>query len=143
MRPQSYLSNKEQIEEGDIRDAIGADLNQLNVEEITKLKEFLKTINEGASCSIAQQGKRLIFNPFLASKTDRNNMWVLDSEATNNMTPNIHVLDTYEPLEPTKRITIANGTSVPIKGKGKDNFSPQLSINQVLYVLDLTPASYP
>ena len=80
MRPQSYLSNKEQAEEGHKGDAIGADLNQLNTEEITKLKEFSKTNNEAASCSIAQQGKGLIFNPFLASKTNRNNMWVLDSE---------------------------------------------------------------
>jgi len=32
----------------------------------------------------------------------------------------------------------ANGTTIPIKGKGKVNFGPNLSINLVLYVPDLT-----
>ena len=136
MKPQSYLSNKEQEEEVDKGDATGADFNQLNAEEINKLKGFLGTIQGGASCSIAQQGKNLNYSSFSTSKTNRNNMWVLDSRVTDHMTPNFHVFDSYEPIETTKQITIANGTSVPIKGKGKVNFSPQLSINWVLHVPD-------
>jgi len=112
-------------------------LNQLNAKEINKLKSFLRTIQDGAtSCSLAQ-GKSLYFGYFLASKTDKNNRWILDSGAIDHMTPNLHVFETYEPLEITKQITIAIGTSVPIIGQGKVNLSPCLSIDRVLHVPNL------
>lgn len=76
--PQSYLSNKEQ--EGEVekeeRPSVGTgmDFSQLNKEEFYKLKEFLKTIQDGGgSCSMAQQGKQISFTHSLASKTGRNN----------------------------------------------------------------------
>ena len=70
----------------------GTDLNQLNAEEINELKLFLRTIQDGAaSCSFAQQDKSLHFGSFSTSKTDRNNMWILDLGATNHMTPNLHL----------------------------------------------------
>ena len=109
--PQSYLSNKEQERESKKEEITSsrADLNQLNKEEINRLKEFLKTIQDGgASYSIAQQGKQVYFTPFLASNTERNNTWILDLWATNHMTPNFYVFETYEHFETTKRITIAN-----------------------------------
>ena len=53
------------------------------------------------------------------------------------MTPNLHVFESYEPLETTKQITITNGTSVPIHGQGKVNLSPKLSIKQALHVPNL------
>ena len=57
-------------------------------------------------CSMAQQGKQICFTPFLASKTGRNNTWILDSGATNHMTPNFQFFDTYEPFASSKQITI-------------------------------------
>ena len=64
-------------------------------------------------------------------------MWILDSKAIDHMTPNLHVFETYELLETTKQITIANVTSISITGWGKVNLNPSLSINQVLHVPDL------
>ena len=64
--PQSYILNKEQERElgkekitsfsVDLKiTSFSADLNQLNKEETNRLKEFLKTIQDGGvSCSIAQ-----------------------------------------------------------------------------------------
>lgn len=54
------------------------------------------------------------------------------------MTPNPHVFSTYQPLETSKRITIANGTSVPIVGHGRVNLSPNLCIKQVFHVPHLS-----
>jgi len=62
----------------------------------------------------------------------------LDSRATDHMTPNPHVFSTYHPLETSGRITIANGTSVPIVGHGRVNLNPNLSIKQVLHVPHLS-----
>ena len=82
--------------------------------------------------------KVICFTPFLASKIGRNNTWILYSGATNHMTPNFQFFNTYEPFTLSKQIIIANGTTIPIKGKGKVSFGPNLSINPVLYVPDLT-----
>ena len=65
-------------------------------------------------------------------------MWILDSGATDHITPNLNVFETYEPLETTKQITMANGTLVPIQGQGKVNLGPKLSIKQVLHIPNLS-----
>ena len=54
------------------------------------------------------------------------------------MTPDLHVFETYKPLETSKQITIANGTSIPITGWGRVNLSPILLIKQVLHVPNLS-----
>ena len=54
------------------------------------------------------------------------------------MTPHLYVFETYETLETTKQITIANKASVPISGKGSVLFNPWLPLNQVLHVPSLT-----
>ena len=100
MKHQAHISNKEQKEVTNNGEAFGTNLNQLNAKEINKLKSFLKTIQDGAtSCSLAQQGKSPSFGSFSTSKTNRNNMWILDSGAIDHMTSNLHVFETYELLE--------------------------------------------
>jgi len=140
MKHQSYLSSKEPKErtkKGEPKPT-ETNLNQLNLEELDQLKALLRTFQDGASCSLVQQGKYLSYSSFSASKTNWNNMWILDLGATDHLTPNLHVFETYAPLETTRRITIANGISIPIAGKGKVHLSPQLSINHVLHVPNLT-----
>ena len=79
---------------------------------------FLKTIQDG-SCSIAQQGsplgKTFQSNSLTASKITRDDIWILDSRATEHKSHNPTVFDTYKTLETPKQILIANGTSIPIK----------------------------
>ena len=80
MKPQSYLSNKDPEEEADKGES-EADLTQLNTEELGKLKAFLRTFQDGASCSLVQQGNTLSYTTFTSSKSDKNSVWVLDSGA--------------------------------------------------------------
>ena len=93
----------------------GADLNQLNADEISKLKSFLTTIQDG-SCSLAQQGTCFHSKSLIVSKTNKDDLWILDSRATDHMSHDLTVFDTYKPLGIPKHITITNGTSIPLKG---------------------------
>ena len=52
MKHQSYLSNKDQEEVADKEDPTKADPTQLNLEELGKLKAFLQTFQDRASCSL-------------------------------------------------------------------------------------------
>lgn len=131
MRSQSYLSSKDPEEKGgkeEPKKPTEADLKLLNAEELSKLKAFLRTFQDGASCSTDQQGISLTNCSFSASKIDRDNMWILDSGATDHMTPNPKFFETYEPLTTAKQITIANGVSVPITGIGTIQISPSLTL---------------
>jgi len=137
---QAYLSNKPGfvVEKTDMEAEL--ELQQLNADEISKLKEFLKSIQVG-SCSIAQQGEqsgKSVLSSLIASKTNRNNMWILDSGATDHMSYDSNVFTTYKPLEIPKQIVIANGTSIPIKGQGHVTFNPNLFVKIVLHVPNLS-----
>ena len=145
---QSYLSHKGQEEDGTmekLEENFSSDLTLLNSEEINKLKSFLKTIQDDGSCSLAHQdlsgkpsGKFAYSVIFPASNTDRNDTWILDSGATDHMTPNSHVFTTYQPLKTTKQICIANGKTVPIIGHGSVYLSPNITLNHVLHVPQLS-----
>ena len=71
MKHQNYLSNKDSREETDKVDSTEVDPTQLNSEEIGKLKAFLRIFQDGASCSLVQQGKTLTFETFTTSKIIR------------------------------------------------------------------------
>jgi len=136
---QGYLSNKDPKEEAAKKDISDVEEStQLNPEELGKLKAFLQTFQDEASCSLVHQGNLLSFESFTASKTDKNSIWILDSGAIDHITPNIQFFETYEALEPTKQITIADGTTIPIVGKGKVSSIFWLLLNQVLHVPSLT-----
>lgn len=57
MKHQSYLSNKDFEEEIDKVDSTEADPTQLNSEELGKLKAFLRTFQDRASCSLDSKVK--------------------------------------------------------------------------------------
>ena len=80
MKPQGYISNKDPKEVAHKGDIAEAGSTQLNPEELSKLKAFLWTFQDGASCSLVQQGKSLTSGIFSAPKFDRNNMWILIQE---------------------------------------------------------------
>ena len=84
---QAYLSNKpgNVVEKTNMEAEL--ELQQLNADEISKLKEFLKSI-QGGSCSITQEGEQSgesVLSSLIASKTNRNNMWIIDSGATDHV----------------------------------------------------------
>ena len=117
--------------------------NEINklADEVNKLKMFLKTIQDG-SCFIAQQGNHpsnsLHLSSLIASKSNRNDIWILDSGATDYMSSNPNVFSTYQTLVTPKWIVIANGTSILIKSQGYVTLNPKLIIKRVLHVPNLS-----
>ena len=89
-QPQAFQATKEEESTLEKADSIIM-VEQLNAEEISKLKSFLKIIQDG-SCSMAQIDICLNSKFSVASHTIRNNLWILDSRATDYMTFDINVL---------------------------------------------------
>jgi len=63
--------------------------------------------------------------------------WVLDSGATDHMPPHSSLLTSYVSLF-SNYIIIANGTHIPIIGRGNISLLPSLSLKDVLYVPKLS-----
>ena len=104
-----------------------SELGELNAEEISKLKSFLKTIQNG-SCSLAQTVHVLPLFFFIASQTVKNGLWILDSGITDHMTYDSTVFETYKPISSPKRIIVTNGHIVPIEGRGSVILNPSLLV---------------
>ena len=79
----------------------------------------------------------LILNSLLPH-TARNELWILDFEATDRMTPNLRVFETYKPIISSRKITLANGHTFPIVGQGKVYLNHVFQVQHVLYVPSLS-----
>ena len=96
---QAYNINKEEETITEKVDPVASsNLSQLNVDEISKLKSFLKTIQDG-TCSLAQAGTCFHCESFTVSNTIRNDLWILDSGATDHISYNLNVFESYKPNE--------------------------------------------
>ena len=105
--------------------------------EIERLKT-LESISKPPSgtCSLTMTGKNSN-SSFNVSRTLCMDSWVLDSGATNHMTPHSSLLTSFVTLS-NNHITIANGTHIPIHGRGNVSLLPSLSLKDVLYVPKLS-----
>ena len=62
----------------------------------------------------------------------------MDFGATDHMTPNLSFFETYKPINSSRKITVANGQSVPIIGQGKVCLNLVFQVQDVLYVPSLS-----
>ena len=103
-----YLSAKEAEEFVEkSKPTVIPDLGELNAEKMSKLKTFLKTF-QGESCSLAQVSMCFNSEISIASKTTRNELWILDSGVIDHITPNLKTFETYESINSSRKITVAN-----------------------------------
>ena len=90
--------------------------------EIERLKTFMESISKPPSgtCSLTMTSKN--FNSsFNVSRTLCKDSWVLDSGATDHMTPYSSLLTSFVTLS-DNHITITNGTYIPIHGRGNVSY---------------------
>jgi len=80
----------------------------------------------------------LILNSLLPH-TARNELWILDFEATDRMTPNLRVFETYKPIISSRKITVANNHIIPIVGQGNVCLNPSLPVQHVHMCLASPP----
>ena len=60
--------------------------------------------------------------------------WILDSGATDHMTPLSHIFASYEPVAPGKHVQTTDGTLLPEIGIGAINLQPIGLITHMLHV---------
>ena len=82
--------------------------------------------------SLTTTGKNSSFLAFNASCSK--DIWIIDSGATDHMTPYMSYLSSYSPLPNKRHITVANGSQAPIVGSGNILLSPSLHLNHMLHV---------
>ena len=77
-------------------------------------------------CSFTMSGKSSSFLSFNASSTE--NIWNINSGATDHMTPHSSSFSSYTTLSGKPYITVANGSTTPINGRGNIHLQPSFPL---------------
>lgn len=116
-----------------------SELEELNGEEIGRLRNLLASLNKpSGECSLALSGilsSQLCFN---ASDTPISESWIMDTGATDHMTPSSQLFHTYNPCSDNRKILVANGSLVAVAGIGTIHLSPKITLHDVLHVPHLS-----
>ena len=87
----------------------------------------MDSLNKPSSyCSFTMSGKSSSFLSFNASSTE--NIWIMDSSATDHMTPHSSSFSSYTALSGNPYITVANGSTTPINGCGNIHLQPSFPL---------------
>ena len=132
-RPQAHLAEQPKPEENS---ATGG----FNSEEIEKLKNLLGSLEKSSgACSLTLSGKpSFLFCMNASGKIIFANSWIIDSGATDHMTPTSHLFHTYTPCPSNRKITVANGSLATVAGFGDIHITPILVLKNVLHVPKLS-----
>jgi hypothetical protein len=118
---------------------MGSAKGYLGREQVNELGTLISRINEiwkgqSSKCNSVQN----IFTYSTSQKLNGNdNIWVIDSGATNHMTNNIKYLDSFNSCTNDQKISVADGSKINIRGKGTIMIFGQ-PITNLLYVPELT-----
>ena len=108
---------------------------QTMLQEIQHLKNLLNHSNSViSSTSLANSGKNYILSSLTLFTTNLTTAWLLDSGATDHMTPLSNIFTSYESVAPRKNVQTADGTLLPVAGIGAINLKPIGHITYVLHV---------
>ena len=96
------------------------------------------------STSVANSGKHFILNKIFSIITpqstvhkDHHTAWILDSGATDHMTPIADVFTSYTTCPTNKNVQTADGTLLAVSGIGTLNLDPRGKLEHVLHVPQL------
>ena len=108
---------------------------QKMLQEIQHLKTVLNSSTRViGSTSMANSGKNKILSSLTFFTKNLTAAWILDSRATDHMTPLSHNFTSYELVAPGKYVQTADGTLLPVIGIGAINLQPIGLITRVLHV---------
>jgi len=115
---------------------IAEEVPSLSKEELERLRVLMNSLSKTSSCSLTMSGKSSSFLSFNSSGTE--NIWIIDSGATDHMTPHSSYFSSYNTLSYNQHITVANGYNTPITGRGNIHLQPSFSLKNVLHVPNLS-----
>ncbi|KAK2354846.1 putative mitochondrial protein [Trifolium repens] len=121
----------------------------LNQDEIKRLKSFLSELETPTTVTTSlaysgmfsfplSLGKSQFSFGFNASDKPYNQYWILDSGATDHMTPLPTHFSTYSPCPSNKKISTADGTLLTVAGQGDVQISPSIILRNVLHIPKLS-----
>ncbi|XP_072084397.1 uncharacterized protein [Arachis hypogaea] len=109
----------------------------LSKEELDRLRGLMDSLSKTSSpCALTMTGKGSSFLSFNSPSTE--STWIVDSSATNHMTPHSLSFSSYTNSSGHKQITIANGSHIPITGYGNIHLQPSIHLKNVLHVPKLS-----
>jgi hypothetical protein len=74
---------------------------------------------------------------YLLNKSMNNNVWVVDSDATNHMTNCAQNIQNLEKYATNQYFNVANGSKISIQGQGTTKIFDR-NVSEILYLPDLT-----
>ena len=110
---------------------------ELNKAEIEKLRSFLESLDKKAkkgTCSLALTGISSHFLTLHASGIVEPNSWILDSRATDHITPSSHLFISNNPCLSSRKITMEDGSLTIVATQGDVLLSEHLTLKNVLHV---------
>jgi hypothetical protein len=123
-------------------------MKQLNQDEIEKVRSFLSRLERPTGTStLSHSGKfsfpssfgKFQFSVGLnASDIPFKQYWILDSGATDHMTPLPKHFSTYSPCPSNRKISIADGTLLTVAGQGDVRINSSITLNNVLHIPKLS-----
>ena len=131
-RPQAHMAKQPKTEENS---AIGG----FNNEEMEKLRSLLGSLDKPTgACSLVLSGTPSFSFCINASNKVYDDSWVIDSGATDHITPKSQLFHTFTPSPSNKKIVVANGSLDIVAGFGDIYITPTLILKTVLHVPKLS-----
>ena len=110
-----------------------------NNEEMEKLTSLLGSLDKPkGACSLTLSGAPSFSFCINASNKVYDDFWVIDSNASDHMTPKSQPFHTYTPSPSNKKIAMANGSLATVAGFGGIYITPTLILKNVLHVPKLS-----
>ena len=111
---------------------------EFNKEEIEKLRGLLGSLEKtggslektGGTCSLAFSGKFSTSQGLHVSDKVIQELWVIDSGATDHMTHSSLHFCTYSPCPSNRKITVADGSLITVAGLGNIQLSPFITLKK-------------
>ena len=111
---------------------------QKMMQDIQNLKSMINTSSTViGSTSMANSGKNELLKNLSMLTNNLTSAWILDSEATDHMTPLTDVFESYEKLTPGRYVHTADGTLLLVVGIGKMSIFHIGKVANVLHVPQL------
>ncbi|RDX78686.1 hypothetical protein CR513_40998, partial [Mucuna pruriens] len=110
----------------------------LSQEEIERRRAIFSNLEKpSGTCTLAYSCMLPLSFGFNISKALLS-LWVLDSRATDHMTPSSKYFSTYSPCPNNKKIATTDGTLVTVVGIGYIQINPSITLKDVLHVPKLS-----
>ena len=104
-----------------------------------KLRSFLGSLDKPTgACSLALSGTPSLSFCINALNKVYGDYWVIDSGATDHMTPKSQLFHTYTPSQRNKKIVVANGSLATVACFGDIYITSTLILKNVLHVPKLS-----